>query len=145
MVLSNLLESRRRLRAYYSRHAAESAEPGTAPVEENESLENLFLQKLRTVLELQWGNNPSSMEAICQEMGMSRSSLHRKMVALTGMSVTRYDRTLRFTRARLLLTTTPATISEVAYAVGFDDPKYFSRLFSEEFGHSPTEFRRLKQ
>lgn len=142
VVLSNLLESRRRLRAYYSRHAAE---PRTSLVEENESLENLFLQKLRAALELQWGNNPSSMEAICQEMGMSRSSLHRKMVALTGMSVTRYDRTLRLTRARLLLTTSPVTISEVAYAVGFDDPKYFSRLFSEEFGHSPTEFRRLKQ
>jgi signal transduction histidine kinase/DNA-binding response OmpR family regulator/streptogramin lyase len=144
-VLGNLLESRRRLRAYYSRHAVASTEPGVALVEENESLESLFLQKLRSALEVQWGNNPSSMEAIYHEMGMSRSSLHRKMIALTGMSVTRYDRSLRLTQARQLLNTTPMTISEVAYAVGFDDPKYFSRLFSEEFEHSPTEFRRLKQ
>lgn len=145
VVLGNLLESRRRLRAYYSRYAVEPTELATALVEENESLENLFLQKLRSALEGQWGNNPSSMEAIYHELGMSRSSLHRKMVALTGMPVTRYDRSLRLTRARQLLTTTPMTISEVAYAVGFDDPKYFSRLFSEEFEHSPTEFRRLKQ
>jgi CheY-like chemotaxis protein len=145
VVLDNLLESRRRLRAYYSRHAIGPTELATALVEENESLENLFLQKLRSALEGQWGNNPSSMEAIYHEMGMSRSSLHRKMVALTGMPVTRYDRSLRLSRARQLLTTTPMTISEVAYAVGFDDPKYFSRLFSEEFEHSPTEFRRLKQ
>lgn len=145
VVLGNLLESRRRLRAYYSRSAMEPSKPGTTPVEENESLENVFLQKLRSALEGQWGNNPSSMEAIYHEMGMSRSSLHRKMVALTGMSVTRYDRSLRLTRARQLLVTTPMSISEVAYAVGFDDPKYFSRLFSEEFEHSPTEFRRLKQ
>ena len=85
------------------------------------------------------------MEAIYHEMSMSRSSLHRKMVALTGMSVTRYDRSLRLTQARQLLTTTPMSIAEIAYAVGFDDPKYFSRLFSEEFEHSPTEFRRLRQ
>lgn len=145
VVLGNLLESRRRLRVYYSQHAMESLEPGTALVEENESLENLFLQKLRSALEGQWENSPSSMEAIYHEMGMSRSSLHRKMIALTGMSVTRYDRSLRLTQARQLLTTSPMTISEVAYAVGFEDPKYFSRLFSEEFEYSPTEFRRLKQ
>lgn len=145
VVLANLLESRRRLRAYYSQQAIESAGHGGVFVDENESLENLFLQKLRLALEGQWGSNASSMEAIYQEMGMSRSSLHRKMIALTGMSVTRYDRSLRLTQARELLNTTPMSISEVAYAVGFDDPKYFSRLFSEEFEHSPTEFRRLKQ
>jgi transcriptional regulator GlxA family with amidase domain len=67
------------------------------------------------------------------------------MSALTGMSVTRYDRSLRLARARQLLITSPLSISEVAYAIGFDDPKYFTRLFSEEFHYSPTEFRRLKQ
>lgn len=142
VILNNLLQSRRRLRAYYSQ---QMVEPGSAPVEENESLENLFLQRLRLALEAQWGSNSSSLEPIYQEMGMSRSSLHRKMIALTGVSVTRYDRSLRLTQAGHLLTTTPMSVSEVAYAVGFDDPKYFSRLFSEEFEHSPTEFRRLKQ
>ncbi|MDQ6477282.1 ATP-binding protein [Dyadobacter sp. LHD-138] len=145
VVLNNLLQSRRRLQAYYSRQVMGSSESDLAPVEENESLENLFLQRLRSALEEHCGNNPASMETICQQIGMSRSSLHRKMIALTGMSVTRYDRTLRLTQARQLLTTTPKSISEVAYAVGFEDPKYFSRLFSEEFDVSPTEFRRLKQ
>ncbi|WAC14832.1 hybrid sensor histidine kinase/response regulator transcription factor [Dyadobacter pollutisoli] len=145
VVLSNLLQSRRRLWAYYSQQVMESAHADMAPVEENESLENLFLQRLRSALEEQWGNNPASMETICQQIGMSRSSLHRKMIALTGMSVTRYDRMLRLTESRHLLTTTAMTVSEVAYAVGFEDPKYFSRLFSEEFDQSPTEFRRLKQ
>ncbi len=143
VVLSNLLQSRRRLQAYYSQQVKELS--GPHPVEESESLEYLFLQRLRSVLEAQWGNNPSSIETIYQQIGMSRSSLHRKMIALTGMSVTRYDRSLRLTQARHLLTTSPMTISEVAYAVGFDDPKYFSRLFSEQFDQSPTEFRRLGQ
>ncbi|MCF0072947.1 ATP-binding protein [Dyadobacter sp. CY261] len=145
VVLSNLLQSRRRLWAHYGHRMMEMQEPGLPPVEENESLETSFLQKLRLVLEAQWVNNPLSMEAICHQIGMSRSSLHRKMVALTGMSVTRYDRSLRMAQARHLLTTTPMSISEVAYAVGFEDPKYFTRLFSEELGQSPTEFRRLGQ
>lgn len=145
VVLGNLLRSRRRLQAYYSLQAMEAVESDQPPVEENESMENLFLQRLRSALEAQWGSNQASMESIYQQIGMSRSSLHRKMIALTGMSVTRYDRSLRLARAKHLLTTTPMTISEVAYAVGFEDPKYFSRLFSEEFDHSPTEFRRLGQ
>lgn len=144
-LLSNLLQSRQRLRAYYSDRVMASPDPGLAPVEENESLENLFLLRLRSALEAQWGNNPVSMDAIYHQVGMSRSSLHRKMIALTGMSVTRYDRSLRLSQARHLLATTAMSISEVAYAVGFEDPKYFSRLFSEECDQSPTEFRRLKQ
>jgi transcriptional regulator GlxA family with amidase domain len=63
------------------------------------------------------------------------------MTALTGMSMTRYLRTLRLSKARELLSTTALNISEVAYAVGFEDPKYFSRVFSEEFGVSPGNFR----
>lgn len=145
LVLNNLLQSRRRLQTYYSQQVTKTPESDLPPIEENESLENLFLHRLRSALEGQWGNSQSSMETIYLEIGMSRSSLHRKMVALTGMSVTRYDRSLRLTRARHLLTTSPMTISEVAYAVGFDDPKYFSRLFSEEFDQSPSEFRRLTQ
>lgn len=145
VVLNNLLQSRRRLQSYYSQQLTKFPESGPHPAEESESLESLFLQRLRSALEAQWGNNPLSLETIYQEIGMSRSSLHRKMIALTGMSVTRYDRFLRLAQAKHLLATTPMTISEVAYTVGFEDPKYFSRLFSEEFDHSPTEFRRLGQ
>ncbi|WP_240543585.1 helix-turn-helix domain-containing protein [Spirosoma foliorum] len=74
---------------------------------------------------------------------MSRSTLHRKLVALTGMPIVRYVRMLRLGKAKELLTSTELNISEVAYAVGFDDPKYFSRQFSDEFGVSPANFRHL--
>lgn len=78
-------------------------------------------------------------------MRMSRSTLHLKLVALTGMSITRYVRALRLSKAKDLLASSELTISEIAYAVGFDDPKYFSRVFSEEFGVSPANFRLLRQ
>jgi AraC-like DNA-binding protein len=74
-------------------------------------------------------------------MGMSRTTLHSKLVALTGMSISRYIRALRLGKAKELLVSTEQNISQIAYAVGFDDPKYFSRVFSEEYGSSPAKFR----
>lgn len=86
---------------------------------------------------------PFQMGSIYQEMGMSRSILNRKLTALTGTSVTRYDRPLRLTQACHLPTATQMAISDVAYTAGFEDPKYFTRLFFEEYACSRTEFRRL--
>jgi AraC-like DNA-binding protein len=82
-----------------------------------------------------------SADAICQLMGMSRTTLHKKMTALTGLSISRYLRALRLRKAQELLADPSLNVAEVAYAVGFEDPKYFSRVFSEEFGVSPGHFR----
>ncbi|HEY0108823.1 MAG TPA: helix-turn-helix transcriptional regulator [Fibrella sp.] len=70
-----------------------------------------------------------------------RTTLHLKLTALTGLSVSHYVRALRLRKAQELLTASALNVSEVAYAVGFDNPKYFSRLFSEEFGVSPGNYR----
>jgi transcriptional regulator GlxA family with amidase domain len=53
----------------------------------------------------------------------------------------RYLRALRLQKAKELLSASKLNISEIAFAVGFEDPKYFSRVFSEEFGLSPASFR----
>lgn len=141
VVLHNLLQSRRTLQQHYSQLALKTVPATPAATTETDSLEDVFLQKLRATLMDQLDNSDLSIETICQQMGMGRTSLHQKLVALTGMSITRYLRALRLSKAKELLTTTRLTISEVAYAVGFDDPKYFSRVFSEEFGVSPQNFR----
>jgi transcriptional regulator GlxA family with amidase domain len=67
------------------------------------------------------------------------------MTALTGMSINPYLRALRLQKAKELLLTPGRPVAEVAYAVGFDDPKYFSRIFSETYGVSPSTFRGLQQ
>jgi AraC-like DNA-binding protein len=74
-------------------------------------------------------------------MGMSRSPLNQKLTSLTGMSINKYLRSLRLRKAQEMLATSGLNISDVAYAVGFEDPKYFSRVFSEEFGMSPVNYR----
>lgn len=76
------------------------------------------------------------------EMGTSRSTLYRKLKSLTGMSTTSFIRNVRLkTACRLLEERKEAIrISELAYAVGFGDPKYFSTCFKREFGVLPTEY-----
>ncbi|MFD2572728.1 two-component regulator propeller domain-containing protein [Spirosoma soli] len=156
VVLSNLIQTRRQLQSYYRQLALGGTplgiasatlsplqpgapQPGEArPVD---SLEDEFLIKLRTVIEAQLDNTELSVDTICLQVGMSRTTLHLKLTALTGMSVSRYVRALRLRRAQELLTATKQNVSEVAYAVGFEDPKYFSRVFSEEFGVSPGHYR----
>ena len=81
------------------------------------------------------------MTMICALMGMSRNSLYRKTMALTGMSVIPYLRALRLQKAEALLMHSTLSVAEVAYAVGFDNPRYFSRVFLEEKGVSPSSFR----
>ena len=144
VVLHNLLQTRRLLQRHYSQLALGAALPSelmSTGAEADESIEDQFLHKLRTAVEAQLDNAALSPEMICQLMGMSRTALHLKMTALTGMSISRYIRALRLRKARELLASSSLNISEVAYAVGFEDPKYFSRVFSEEFGIAPTKFR----
>jgi DNA-binding response OmpR family regulator/two-component sensor histidine kinase len=144
VVLNNLLQSRRSLQIHYSQLALQTGLSEPDPANDNDSLEDQFLHKLRAALEPQLENANFSIDALCQQLGMSRTSLYRKMTALTGMPLTRYVRSLRLAKAKELLSSSSLNISEVAYAVGFDDPKYFSRAFSEEFGVSPANFRLLE-
>jgi AraC-like DNA-binding protein len=71
---------------------------------------------------------------------MSRSSLYRKIQALTNQSITEFIRSLRLKRAAQLLQRNAASVSEIAYTVGFNNPSYFSRIFRQQFGQSPKEF-----
>ena len=63
-----------------------------------------------------------------------------KHLEITGKSASLFIRSIRLAKAKELLLAKGKNISEVAYEVGFSDPKYFSRVFSEEFGVSPQQF-----
>lgn len=141
VVLSNLLQTRHWLQRYYGQLALGVVEPDPIPAEAPDAGEDQFVAKLRSTLALHLDNAALDSDRICQLMGMSRNSLHRKMTALTGLSINPYLRTLRLQKAKELLLTPELTIAEVAYAVGFEDPKYFGRVFSEEYGVSPGQFR----
>ncbi len=141
LVLGNLLQTRRLLQRYYSQRALGNQPFSQAPAGGVDAREDQFVAKLRNILALHLDNEALDNEMICQLMGISRNSLYRKMMALTGMSVTPYLRALRLQKAEELLKHSSLSVAEVAYAVGFDNPQYFSRVFSEEKGVSPSSFR----
>ncbi len=143
LVLGNLLQSRRRLQHYYSQRALGIQQSTPVAADGADAREDQFVVKLRHTLERHLENVALDTNLICQLMGMSRNSLYRKTMALTGMSIIPYLRVLRLQKAEELLLHSTLSVAEIAYAVGFDNPRYFSRVFSEEKGVSPSNFRNL--
>ncbi len=157
-VLANLFELRKKLQAKYGGEWSigdrlsdtHNAQPPITNIPLSQHLniqspdpEDAFLQKLRTVVEERLTETDLTVEEISRMVGMSYPVVHRKVTALTGRSLTLYVRIIRLQKARLLLADPALSISEVAYQTGFNDPKFFSRVFSEEFGMSPTAWRNV--
>jgi len=135
--LRNLLQLRRRFQERYA-----NLEP-TAPTDDpGLQIEDAFLQKFREHAEAQIGNAQLSVDDLCRAVGMGRTNLHQKITNLTGMSAMQYVRALRLRKAKQLLERGDLNVSEVAFEVGFDDPKYFGRVFAEEAGVPPTQWRK---
>lgn len=80
-----------------------------------------------------------SINEICQELDMSRSTVYGKIKVLTGHGLNDLIKTIRLNEAYELLLSRELNVSEVAYRVGFSDPKYFSTCFKKQFGISPTK------
>ena len=80
-----------------------------------------------------------SINELCQELDMSRSSVYGKIKVLTGHGLNDLIKTIRLNEAYELLLSRELNVSEVAYRVGFSDPKYFSTCFKKQFGISPTK------
>ncbi|MEM1119738.1 MAG: ATP-binding protein [Bacteroidota bacterium] len=135
--IKKLLELRQRLQQRYqsSDFWEKSALPTT-------TIEDEFVIKVRQIVEANLTNSDFGIPQLCQKIGISRVHLHRKLKALTNQSTTQFINRIRLQKARILLTTSQLNISEIAYEVGFSDPAYFSRLYSDVFGESPSVTRK---
>ena len=85
-----------------------------------------------------------NVEALAAAMNMSRSSLHRKIKALTDLSPLDFIRVIRLKRAAELLQEGELRINEICDRVGFQSPSYFAKIFQKQFGVTPTEFMQKK-
>jgi DNA-binding response OmpR family regulator len=106
-----------------------------------ESAEERFMQRLLQVMEKNISNPSFSVEELSREMFMSRVALYKKLFHLTGKTPIEFIRYTRLQRACQLLEKTSLTIAEVAYEVGFNNPKKFSQYFKEEFQVLPSAYR----
>jgi DNA-binding response OmpR family regulator/two-component sensor histidine kinase len=134
--LEKLLTLRKQLQERYSTFL-----PNRNTTSDTPSPESEFLGKIHQLVEDNLSDDSFGITQLCRGMGMSRSQIYRKLIALTGKSTSIYLRSIRLHHAKELLQNSQLTVSEVAYDVGFSDPAYFSRLFTQEFGAPPREMR----
>ena len=135
----NLIEGRRKLRERFS--AARVLKPGEIEVQ---SLDDAFLQKVKTAVEARMSDEEFSVEDLAKEVSMSRSQLHRKLTAVTNQSPSDFIRYMRLHRAKELLEKNAGSVSEIAFMVGFNTVAYFSKCFHDQFGVVPSEARSKK-
>src|SRR5687767_1234971 len=92
------------------------------------------------ILEQNIVDSDFNVSKLVREIGMSRPVLFRKTKMLTGLSVIDLIRDVRLKKAEMLLRQKKLSISEVAFTVGFSDPKYFSKTFRNYFGKTPSQY-----
>lgn len=144
--MDNLLRSRSRLKDLFGQPYMTAADsvtrPATTPeASEITSRDKEFLDNLRTAIQENMSNPKLRVEDLSDKVGLSRVQMYRKIKAITGLSTVELLRTARLERSKVLLLTTDKTIAQVAFAVGFSTPSYFTTCFKQEYDMYPTDYR----
>ncbi|MCL1934431.1 MAG: response regulator [Candidatus Azobacteroides sp.] len=106
------------------------------------SMDEKFVRKAVSIVEKNISNPDFLVEDLCKEMGMSRVYFYKKTLALTDKTPSQLIRFIRLKRAADLLEKSQLFVNEIAYQVGFNEPKYFRKYFKEEFGVTPNEYKK---
>lgn len=105
------------------------------------SLDEKLIEKAVKYVEDNMSRTELSVEELSRELGMSRVHLYKKLLQITGKTPIEFIRVIRLKRAAQLLRESQLHVSEVAFEVGFNNPKYFSRYFKDEFGVLPSVYQ----
>lgn len=101
--------------------------------------DELFLGKLRAIVEANLSNEKFDVEELAREAHLSRSAIHRRLRSLGKTNASHFIREIRLQKAREMLREGSQTASEVAYKSGFGSPAYFSKCYHEYYGYPPGE------
>ena len=136
-IIYNLLYSREQIKAHYHR-------VGVLP-QPNESTfstgDELFMKKLNHTIETHITNAELDIPLLCKEIGISRASLYNKLKEITGMGANEYINKYRLEEAIKLIKTTQLSFAEIADRTGFSTARYFSTLFKQYTGKTPTLYK----
>lgn len=148
----SLVANRRRIRNLYESAVSSSAIPTAVPSLSRKGeekplppkagqLDNDFYRRFLDAFRAQMSNADLSVDTLASELGLGRSQFYRKIKALTNFSPVELMREIRLKEARQQLLGSDRNISEIAYAVGFSTPAYFTKCYREAFGQTPSETR----
>lgn len=118
----------------------EETKPDAQPLQPSPRDEQ-FMKRFASIIQSHLSDAEFGVEDACGEMAMSRVQLYRKVKALTGKTPVEILRQTRVERAREMLLTSDKSISEIAYACGFNAPSYFNKCFKDAYGLTPGELR----
>lgn len=133
--IKNLLQHQQSVKQTYQKQVAAKASEL-----EIETPDMKFMRKALAVIEKNMTDPAFSVEELSSEMNMSRVTLYKKTFHLTGKAPLDLIKSVRLKRAVQLLKTNQYTIAEIAYQVGYNDPRYFTKAFKSEFAVLPSQF-----
>ena len=134
--VKNLIELRRQLHIKMNREM--TLQPAEISVS---SMDQKFLKELQEMIEKNLGDPGFNVEQLANKLYMSQSTLYRKILALTGETVTEFIRSYRLKRAAQLLKARFGNVTEVAFEVGFSNTAYFTKCFKKKFHRLPSQFQ----
>ncbi|HSU49661.1 MAG TPA: helix-turn-helix transcriptional regulator, partial [Segetibacter sp.] len=108
------------------------------------SKDETFLKEVINVVEEKMADADFNIDVVAESMAMSRTTFYKKFKSLTQLAPVEFVRDMRLQRAKQMLGAGEENISQVAYAVGFNNPKYFSTCFKEKYHQSPSEYLKSK-
>ena len=132
--VDRLIKSRQQLKERYSQEFV--VNPDLAIT----STETEFLKRLQTVLDEYITDPEFKSERMSDLLQMSRTQLHRKLKSVYGLSTSEFIRSQRLKLSLQLLKKSDATISEIAYQIGFNSPSYFIKCFKETYNSTPSDY-----
>ena len=137
--ISNLIRNREAVQRFLqNKELPQKVEEPNSPALNKEKE---FLAKLDAIIHENIGSENENVFDIAKELGMSRTSLYRKLKSITGYSINEYTRNLKLEKAADLIENQEYSVSQAAYEVGFNSPKYFRKIFKEMYGKLPSEFK----
>jgi YesN/AraC family two-component response regulator len=134
--IRNLLQSREELKQKYTKQIML-----TPRKLDLESPDERFLNRLMQLVEDHMENPDFNVAGLVDHIGMSQAVLYKKIKSLTGLSIADFVKSQRLKRAAQLLIENNLPVAEIAYIVGFNDRKYFSKEFRKQFGLAPSDYR----
>lgn len=135
--INTLFKNRKKLINFYN----ESITSNIKVKEHQKNVEDKFLEKLEKLVIEKYNGDDISIPEIAIDLGFSRSSLYRKVNAITGKSINHFVKRVRLNKAAKLISEQGFNVSEAAFESGFNDLKHFRTSFKEQFGITPSKYK----
>ena len=136
--IDNIIENRKRMQTEFSQLTAEEEKQHIANAP---SPDEKFVNQVMALVHKHIDDESYDRDALAADMGASASTLYNKLRSITGMHVSAFIRDVRMKEARRMAIENPQLrVSDLAYSVGFHDPRYFATCFKKQFGIQPKEF-----